>query len=116
MCMAEPESLLAPLKMLFSTLKRQAPRWLLCAPMLSMAAPIEQTVGAIDAVVVACGPVDPKSAKAGTEMLERLRAQHKLDLAAVRKTESYKSIYNDEVNRFLAMPPKARVAACQGVF
>jgi hypothetical protein len=80
------------------------------------ASTIEQTIGGIEAVVVACGPVDPKTAKAGSEMLERERVQRKLDLAAVRNSEGYKSVYNAEVNRLLALPPKARLAACQGVF
>jgi hypothetical protein len=77
---------------------------------------IEQTIGGIEAVIVACGPVDPKTAKAGAEMLERERVQRKLDLAAVRNSEGYKSVYNAEVNRMLALPPKARLQACQSVF
>lgn len=77
---------------------------------------IEQTIGGIEAVIVACGPVDPKTAKAGAEMLERERVQRKLDLAAVRNSDGYKSVYNAEVNRMLALPPKARLAACQSVF
>jgi hypothetical protein len=81
----------------------------------SAAATIEQIVGGLEAMIVACGPVDPKSAKAGAEMLERERVQNKLDLAAIRTTEGYKSVYNPEVNRLLAMPPKARQAACQSV-
>jgi hypothetical protein len=88
-----------------------------CAtPLTAWATPIEQTIGGIDAMVAACGPVDPKSTKAGTEMLERLRVQHKLDLAAVRRSDDYKAIYNPELNRLLGIPPKARVQACQSVF
>jgi hypothetical protein len=79
----------------------------------SSAATTEQIVGGLEAIIVACGPVDPKSAKAGAEMLERERVQNKLDLAAIRATEGYKSVYNPEVNRLLALPPKARQAACQ---
>jgi hypothetical protein len=80
------------------------------------ATPLEQTIGGIDAMVAACTPVDPKSAKTGTEMLERLRVQHKLDLAAVRASDDYKAIYNPELNRLLGIPPKARVQTCQNVF
>jgi hypothetical protein len=80
------------------------------------ATPVEQTIGGLDAMVAACGPVDPKSAKAGTEMLERVRAQNKLDLEAVRRSSDYQAIYNPELNRLLAMQPKARVQACQSVF
>ena len=83
---------------------------------VSSATPIEQIVGGIDAVVMACGPVDPKSAKTGTEMLERERVQRKLDLVAIRNSESYKSLYNTEVNRLLALPTKARIQACQSVW
>ena len=89
---------------------------LLCATGAAVATPIEQTIGGIEAVIVACGPVDPKSAKVGADLLEQERAQRKLDLAAVRNSESYKSIYNAEVNRLLAMPPKARQAACQSTW
>jgi hypothetical protein len=89
---------------------------LLAAPCAAMATPVEQTVGGIEAMVAACGPIDPKSAKAGTEMLERVRVQHKLDLEAVRRSDDYKAIYNPELNRLLAMQPKARVQACQSVF
>ncbi|MGY4831264.1 hypothetical protein ACVNIS_22025 [Sphaerotilaceae bacterium SBD11-9] len=89
---------------------------LLAAPCAAMATPVEQTIGGIDAMVAACTPVDPKSAKTGTEMLERLRQQHKLDLTAVRNSDDYKAIYNPELNRLLAIPPKARVQTCQNVF
>jgi hypothetical protein len=93
---------------------------LLAAPFVAsvtaQATPMEQTIGGIDAMVAACTPVDPKSAKTGSEMLERLRAQHKLDLAAVRRSDDYKAIYNPELNRLLAMAPKARQQACQSVF
>ena len=80
------------------------------------ASQVEQTIGGIDAMIAACGPIDPKYAKAGAEMLERLRAQHKLDLAAVRKSDDYLAIYNPELNRLLALAPKARQQACQSVF
>lgn len=89
---------------------------LLAAAMPSHAQQIEQMVGGIEAVIVACGPVDPKSAKTGTEMLERERTQRKLDLAAIRNSDGYKSVYNAEVNRLLALQPKARLAACQSVW
>jgi hypothetical protein len=85
-------------------------------PALSFATTIEQIVGGIDAVVIACGPVDPKSAKTGAELLERERVQRKLDLNAIRSTESYKSLYNAEVNRLLALPTKARIQACQSIW
>lgn len=83
---------------------------------LARAATIEQTIGGIEAVIVACGPIDPKTAKTGAELLERERVQRKLDLAVVRNSEGYKSVYNAEVNRMLALPPKARLQACQSVF
>ena len=60
-----------------------------------------------------------KTAEAGTdleaarEFLERARAQSKLDLAAVRKTEAYSTAYNAETNRLLLLPPKQRLAGCQ---
>lgn len=52
----------------------------------------EQIVGAIDAVVFACAPIDAKSAKEGLERLERARVERKLDIAALRKTSAYKAI------------------------
>ena len=76
-------------------------------------APVEQVVGGIDAMVFVCAPVDPKSARTGQEVLERARVQRKLDLAGIRATESYRSVYNAEVNRLLALAPKDRVTACQ---
>lgn len=75
--------------------------------------PIEQVVGGIEAIVFVCAPIEPKSAKAGTELLQKTSAQHKLDLAAVRKTDGYKAIYNSEVNRLLALPARERGAACR---
>jgi hypothetical protein len=73
----------------------------------------EQIVGAIDAVVFACAPIDAKSAKAGLELLENTRVERKLDLTALRKTGGYKSMYNSEANRLLSLPAKDRLAACK---
>ncbi|MEO8805930.1 MAG: hypothetical protein ABI433_07605, partial [Burkholderiaceae bacterium] len=73
----------------------------------------EQIVGAIDAVVFVCAPIDAKSAKAGLELLETTRIERKLDLAALRKTDPYKSMYNSEANRLLSLPAKDRLAACK---
>jgi hypothetical protein len=87
--------------------------WLLAVPMVASAAPIEQVVGGIDAMVFACAPIDAKSAKTGSELLEKARVQRRLDLAAIRSTDSYKAMYNSEVNRLLALPPKDRLSACQ---
>ena len=78
-----------------------------------VAAPAEQVVAGIDAVVFACTPIDAKSAKAAADLLERARVQHKLDLALIRSTDSYKVTYNAELNRLLALPAKERLAACQ---
>jgi len=75
--------------------------------------PIEQIVGGIDAIVLVCSPIDAKSAKTGTDLLQKTSAERKLDLPAVRKTEGYKAIYNSEVNRLLALPPRERGAACR---
>jgi hypothetical protein len=86
------------------------------ASLTAWATPMEQTIGGIDAMIAACGPVDPKSTKTGIEMLERLRTQNKLDLDAVRRSDDYKAIYNPELNRLLALQPKARVQTCQSVF
>jgi hypothetical protein len=80
------------------------------------AATPEQIVGGIDAVVFACTTIDPKSAKAGSELLERARVQRKLDLTLIRSTDTYKTTYNAEVNRLLALPPKERQAACQSAW
>jgi hypothetical protein len=76
----------------------------------------EQIVGGIEAVVFVCTSVDAKSAKTGGEMLKALAARDKLDLAAIRKTEGYRSIYNSEVNRLLLLPAKDRLAACQNAW
>jgi hypothetical protein len=86
------------------------------AAQAAIGAPVEQVVGGIDAMVFVCTPIDPKSAHTGAELLERARAQHKLDLPSIRKTGSYRSVYNAEVNRLLALPPKDRVAACQSAW
>jgi hypothetical protein len=76
----------------------------------------EQIVGAIEAVVFVCGPVDPKSAKAGLELLETTRVTRKLDLPSLRKTEAYKAMYNSEANRLLSLPAKERLAACKSAW
>ena len=93
-----------------------APCLALCMPQVSRATQVEQTVGGIDAMIAACGPIDPKSAKTGADMLERLRLQNKLDLVAVRRSDDYKLIYNPELNRLLGLQPKARLQSCQSVF
>jgi hypothetical protein len=49
-------------------------------------------------------------------VLKALAARDKLDLAAIRKTEGYRSIYNSEVNRLLLLPAKDRLAACQNAW
>lgn len=76
----------------------------------------EQIVGAIEAVVFACRPVDPQSAKTGLELLETTRVARKLDLPALRKTEAYKAMYNSEANRLLSLPAKERLAACKSAW
>jgi hypothetical protein len=80
------------------------------------AAPVEQVVGGIDALVFVCTPIDPKSARTGQEVLEKAREQRKLDLKFIRATESYRTVYNAEVNRLLALAPKDRLAACQSAW
>jgi hypothetical protein len=88
-----------------------------CAPLAQAAdASAEQIVGGIEAVVFVCTSIDAKSAKTGGEMLKALAARDKLDLAAIRKTEGYRSIYNSEVNRLLLLPAKDRLAACQNAW
>lgn len=82
----------------------------------ALAAPVEQVVGGIDAMVFVCTPIDPKGARTGLELLERAREQRKLDLPRIRATEGYRTIYNAEVNRLLAQPPKDRLAACQSAW
>jgi hypothetical protein len=77
------------------------------------AAPVEQVVGGIDAMIFVCTPIDAKSTRAGQDILERARQQRKLDLAFIRGTESYRAVYNAEVNRLLALTPKERLTACQ---
>jgi len=89
---------------------------LLGASALAADPPIEQIVGGIEAIVFVCTPIEPKSAKAGTELLHKTSAERKLDLAAVRKTEGYKAIYNSEVNRLLALPARERGAACRSAW
>ena len=76
----------------------------------------EQIVGAIEAVVFVCGPVDPKSAKAGLDLLENTRVARKLDLPALRKTSAYKAMYTSEANRLLSLPAKDRLAACKSAW
>jgi hypothetical protein len=76
----------------------------------------EQIVGAIEAVVFACGPIDPKSAKAGLELLENTRVARKLDLPTLRKTEAYRAMYNSEANRLLSLSAKDRLAACKSAW
>jgi hypothetical protein len=80
------------------------------------AAPVEQVVAGVDAVVFACTPVDAKSAKTGTELLEKARAQRGLDLGTIRNGAAYRTAYNAEVNRLLALAPKERTTACQNVW
>jgi len=77
------------------------------------AAPPEQVVAGIDAVVFACTPIDPKSARSAADLLERARVQHRLDLIAIRASAGYRTTYNAELNRLLALPAKERLAACQ---
>jgi hypothetical protein len=79
----------------------------------AQAQPINQVVAAVDAIVTACGPLDPKLTRSAHEFLERARAQVKVDLAAVRKTEAYTAAYNAETNRLLLLPPKQRLTSCQ---
>jgi len=88
---------------------------LTCAAAPSWAADggAEQVVGGIDAVVFVCTPIDAKSVKPGQEMLQRAVEQRKLDLAAIRRSEAYRTTYNAEVNRLLSLPPKDRLSACQ---
>lgn len=90
--------------LLMSAVTASGPAW---------AAPVEQVVGGIEAMVFVCTPIDPKSAKAGQDLLDKARTQRKLDLPTIRASEGYKSIYNSEVNRLLALPPKDRLVACQ---
>ena len=86
------------------------------ASTLAAEPPIEQIIGGIDAIVFVCTPIDAKSAKTGTDLLEKTSAERKLDLPAVRKTEGYKAIYNSEVNRLLALPARERTAACRNAW
>jgi hypothetical protein len=86
------------------------------AALPAAAAPVEQVVGGIEAIVFVCSPIDPKSAKTGKDLLEKARVERKLDLPAIRRSESYQAIYNSEVNRLLALPPKERLAACQAAW
>lgn len=92
--------------------------WLACAAAATSSADTasEQIVGAIEAVVFACGPIDPKSAKAGLELLENTRIARKLDLPALRQTAAYKAMYNSEANRLLSLPAKERLAACKSAW
>lgn len=85
-------------------------------PPVAIAAPVEQIVGGIDAMVFVCAPIDAKSARTGQDILERARDQRKLDLPSIRATDGYRTIYNAEVNRLLAQTPKDRLAACQSAW
>jgi len=88
----------------------------LVLPHAVQAAPVEQVVGGIDAMIFVCTPIDPKSARTGQDILERAREQRKLNLAFIRATESYRAVYNAEVNRLLGLVPKDRLAACQSAW
>jgi hypothetical protein len=83
------------------------------APLARAGANAEQVVGGIEAVLFVCTPIDPKSVKPGQEMLLRAVEQRKLDLAAIRKSDAYRTTYNAEVNRLLALPQRERLSACQ---
>jgi hypothetical protein len=83
------------------------------APPAHAGASAEQVVGGIEAVLFVCTPLDGKSVKPGQELLQRAVEQRKLDLVAIRKTEAYRSTYNSEVNRLLALPQRERITACQ---
>ncbi len=83
------------------------------APPVRAGASAEQVVGGIEAVLFVCTPIDAKSVKPGQEMLARAVEQRKLDLVAIRKSEAYRTAYNSEVNRLLAMPQRDRLSACQ---
>ena len=76
----------------------------------------EQMIGAIDAVVSACAPIDAKSAKTGADLLASTAAERKLDLASIRKSDAYKAIYNSEANRLLSLPTKERLVACKSAW
>ena len=78
--------------------------------------PIEQVVGGIEAIVFVCAPIETKSAKTGTDLLNKTSTERKLDLPALRKTDGYKAIYNSEVNRLLALPTRDRSAACRNAW
>ena len=80
------------------------------------AAPAEQVVGGIDGVIFVCTPLDAKSVRPGQELLQRAVAQHGLDLAAIRRSETYRGAYNAEVNRLLTLAPRERLAACQSAW
>jgi hypothetical protein len=99
-----PAVLLAPFALLAGTAARAADP------------AVEQMVGGIEAVVFVCGPIDPKSAKTGQDLLQKTSAERKLDLAAIRGSDAYKAIYNSEVNRLLALPARERAAACRSAW
>lgn len=86
------------------------------AALPARAAPAEQVVAGIDGVIFVCMPLDAKSVKPGQDLLQRAVEQHKLDLAAIRRSEVYRSTYNAEVNRLLNLPPRERLAACQSAW
>ena len=80
------------------------------------AAPAEQVVGGIEGVIFVCTPLDPKSVKPAQDLLQRAVEQRKLDLAAIRRSEIYRSAYNAEANRLLSLPPRERLSACQNAW
>jgi hypothetical protein len=88
----------------------------LAADDLATTAANAQMIGGIEAVVAACAPIDAKSGKTGSDLLENAAARRKLDLASIRKSDAYKSIYNSEVNRLLSLPLKDRQAACRSAW
>ena len=115
-----PEADRAPFVGLFSALvfvvgMPLVPLWGVWADKYSRKAVIVRSC-LVEAVVFVCGPVDPKSARAGLDLLENTRSARKLDLPALRKTEAYKAMYNSEANRLLSLPAKERLAACKSAW
>lgn len=107
----------------YSTSLRFAPACAAALAGLSGSGPLQaadpppgQIVGGIEAVVYICTGLDVKSAKTGSDLLAALAARLRLDLPALRKTADYKSIYNSEVNRFLLLGAKERLASCQNAW
>ena len=76
----------------------------------------EQIVGAIEALVFVCRPIDPRSAKVGPVLLENTRVARKLDLPALRQSEACWLMYNSEANRLLSLSTKGRPAACKSAW